>query len=247
MILLHSKRVFLDKLSDIEIPGLLVSIIIPAYNEEKNLENVLIELKKLREQVQMDYEIIVVNDGSTDKTEAVASQNGANVLSNKTNQGKGISLKRGFECAKGEIIVTMDGDGSHDPKDIPKLVWPVQNGTDIAVGSRFNTREGRQTTTRINLIGNYIFNLAILLLTRSVVTDSQSGFRAYKPHVLKEVKINSKGFDVETELTLKPVLMGYSLKEVPVLVRKRASGVSRVNPIKDGIKIMKQIVQSAID
>jgi dolichol-phosphate hexosyltransferase len=226
---------------------ILVSIIIPAYNEEKNLGNVLIELRRFLELAQVDHEIIVVDDGSTDKTKEIASQNGVKILSNKTNQGKGSALKRGFECAKGEIIVTMDADGSHDPKDIQKLILPVKNGIDFAVGSRFDTEEGRETTTRVNLFGNRLLNLVILMLTGNVITDSQSGFRAYKSNVLKEIIINSKGFEIETELTLKPLLLGYSLKAVPICVRKRKDGVSRLNPVKDGLKIMKQLARSIVN
>jgi dolichol-phosphate hexosyltransferase len=137
----------------------------------------------------------------------------------------------------------MDADGSHDPKDIEKLIFPLQNGTDITIGSRFNTVEGRKTTTHVNLFGNYMLNLGILILTGRIVSDSQSGFRAYKSKVLKEIGINSMGFDVETELTMKPILLGYSLRDVPIFVRKRATGISRVNPLKDGIKMIKQLVE----
>ena len=227
----------------IKMPGLLVSIIIPAYNEEKNLGNVLAELKRYAELVQMDHEIIVIDDGSDDKTKEVAAQNGAKVLVNKTNQGKGYSLKCGFECAKGKIVVTMDGDGSHDPKDIGKLVFPVLNGTDIAVGSRFNTEEGRKTTTRFNLFGNHLISLFFLIMTGIFVNDSQSGFRAYKSEVLKKIPVTSNRFEVETELTLKPIMNGFSLKEVPIFARKRSNGISHVDPIIDGLKIMKQMIR----
>jgi dolichol-phosphate mannosyltransferase len=227
-------------------PDILVSIIIPAFNEEDNLGNVLTELHRFAELVQMNNEIIVVDDGSTDKTNEIASRNGAKVLLNITNQGKGHSLKCGFECAKGEIIVTMDADGSHDPQDIGKLVFPLLNGIDIAVGSRFNTLEGRKTTTRVNLFGNRLINLLFLLITGSVVTDSQSGFRAYNSKVLKEIVVTSKGFEVETELTLKSILGGYLFKEVPIFVRNRAHGLSRVNPIRDGLRIIKTIVRSVM-
>ncbi len=226
--------------------GMLVSIVIPAFNEEKNLENVLNELHKYADEYQISWEIIVVDDGSSDKTREVAIKNGATVISNKCNMGKGCSLKSGFELARGEIIITMDADGSHDPKDIQSLIFPVLNGTDISVGSRFNTEEGRKTTTKVNLLGNHIINLLFLILTGTLVTDSQSGFRAYKSKVLKGIVITSKRYEIETELTLKPILQGYSLLEVPIFVRKRANGLSRLNPIKDGVKIMVEIIRSTL-
>ncbi len=223
---------------------ILVSIIIPAFNEEKSLGNVLAELRRYVEMVQINNEIIVVDDGSTDKTKEVAFRNGAKVLSNKINRGKGYSLRCGFECAKGKIIVTMDADGSHNPSDIERLVLTVLNGADIAVGSRFNTMEGRKTTTKVNLLGNRFISILFLLITGSFVADSQSGFRAFNSKVLKEIQVTSNGFEVETELTLKPILNGYSLKEVPIFVRNRANGYSRLNPIKDGLRIMKEIIRS---
>ena len=232
-------------LEDKQTVGILVSIVIPALNEEGNLGNVLVDLKNFVEQSRLSNEIIVVNDGSTDKTKEIAIQNGAKVISNRGNQGKGYSLKCGFKSARGEIIVTMDADGSHDPKDIAKLILPILNGFDIAIGSRFNTEKGRQTTTQVNLFGNRLINLVFRIITGTVVTDTQSGFRAYKSKVLKEIIINSKGYEIETELTLKPIINGYSLKEVPIFVRPRVIGVSRLNPLKDGLKILKRIIQVA--
>ena len=224
--------------------GPLFSIVIPALNEEKNLGNFLSELNKFTKQALMNTEIIVVDDGSTDKTKEIAIQNGAKILVNKTNQGKGYSLNCGFKCTKGDVIITMDADGSHDPNDLEKLVLPVLNGNDIALGSRFNFAEGRKTTTRFNLFGNHLISLAFLILTGNFVSDSQSGFRAYKSNVLKELLITSKGFEIETELTLKSIMNGYSLVEVPIFARKRLNGLSRLHPIRDGLKILREIIRS---
>ena len=246
LLLIFATPTYITALSSEQRSRILVSIIIPAFNEEKNVGNVLLELHQFVKRVKLNCEIIVVDDGSTDKTNETASRNGAKVLSNNSNQGKGCSLRSGFEYAKGEIIVTLDGDGAHNPNDIEKLILPVMNGTDFVIGSRFNSEEGRKTTTQVNLIGNHLISLGIRILTGNVVTDSQSGFRAYNSKVLKEILVTSKGFDIETELTLKPIIRGYSLKEVPIFIRKRANGNSRLNPIRDGFKILKIILMAIL-
>lgn len=227
----------------------LVSIIIPAFNEEKNLGAVLKKLKTFTESFPVKCEVIVVDDGSTDKTKEIAYQNGVFVLSYNKNQGKGFALQRGLQFSSGNIIVTMDADGSHDPADIANLVWPVIKGVDVVIGSRFLTAVGKYTTSRVNMIGNYLINLSVLMMTGRQITDSQSGFRAFKSEVLKEIgarAIQSKGFAFETEAIVKVMRDGYKVEEVPLNINKRMNGVSHVSPFKDGLRIFKVIIESAI-
>ena len=114
-----------------------ISVVIPAYNEEKNIGEVLSKTISVMESLGSSYEIIVVDDGSIDRTLEIASTYKVTVLSNGRNKGKGYALRKGFQHARGDVIVTIDSDGAHDPKDIPEMLKPIFNGADVVSGSRF--------------------------------------------------------------------------------------------------------------
>jgi len=225
----------------------IISIVMPAFNEEKNIGNVLSSLHKVMESVRLPYEIIVVDDGSTDKTKELAYRHKASVLTNGGNQGKGYALKRGFQHAKGDIIITIDADGSHDPGDIKRLLLPIFNGADTVLGSRLVAGIGKNNTKKLHIFGNSLINLLIRIATGKCVTDSQTGFRACKKKMLKQIEITSKGYQIETELTVKSLKNGYTFEEVPVTFKKRVNGCSSIRPLYDGFKIFKTIVKSRIN
>ena len=114
-----------------------VSVVIPAYNEEKTIGDVISETISVMESLKLPYEIIVVDDGSTDDTGQIAARYKATVLFNGKNQEKGYALRKGFQHAQGDIIVTIDSDGARNPKEIPDLLHPLLNGIDMLAGSRF--------------------------------------------------------------------------------------------------------------
>jgi len=220
-----------------------VSVIIPVFNEEKNIEDVLLRTNSVMETLKVPYEIIIVDDGSTDKTRWVASKHKVNLLSNGINKGKGYALSKGLQKAKGNILITMDGDGAHRPEDIQDLVTPLLNGADVVIGSRFNSKKEKGAIKKLHIIGNHLFNLLILLLTRKYITDSQSGFRAYRKEVIEKIKIISLGYEVETELTMKTLKNGFAVRERPITCKKRKAGYTKLNFIKDGFKILKTILR----
>jgi glycosyltransferase involved in cell wall biosynthesis len=223
--------------------SLVVTVIIPAYNEEETIGNVITETTSVMDSVGMPYEIIVVNDGSTDKTGLIASEHKVTVLSNQENRGKGFSLRRALRYAHGDIIVTLDSDGEHSPKEIPDLVNPLFNGTDIVSGSRFmgcNTH----VTTKLNRIGNFMFNLTILALTGKSVTDSQTGFRAVKHDVLENLNLESEGYEIETEITVKGLRNGFVFEEKPITCERRQDRVSKLKLLKDGTNILRTILRA---
>ncbi len=220
-----------------------VSVIIPAYNEEKTIGDVISSTAEIMDGLAVPYEIIVVNDGSTDKTGLVASMYKATVLTNSVNRGKGYSLRRALKVAQGKIIVTIDSDGEHKPKEIPDLIEPLYSGTDIVAGSRFMGSQSK-VTTKLNVMGNMLFNTAIMTLTGQRVTDSQTGFRAIKKDVLDKLNLESDGYEIETEITVKGLRNGFVLKEKPISCERRKYSISKIKVLSDGAKILRTIIRS---
>jgi glycosyltransferase involved in cell wall biosynthesis len=220
-----------------------ISVVIPAFNEEKTIGNVLSETISVMDSLRLPYEVIVVDDGSTDNTRRVASDYKAEVLFNGRNRGKGYALRKGFKHAQGDIIVTIDSDGAHSPKEIPELINPLFNGVDIVAGSRSLGRR-MNSTSRLNRVGNLLINLPIMVLTRKFVTDSQTGFRAFKREVLQEVDLKSLGYEIETEITVKGLKNGFVFQEKPIGCSRRKYSVSKVSAFADGMKILRTIFES---
>jgi len=227
---------------------LLISVIIPAYNEEPNLGLVLGDTKNILEYMGFPYEIIVVDDGSQDNTADIARKHGVILINNEKNLGKGAALINGFRRAKGNIVVTMDADGSHRAEDIPFLLSPMLNGGSLeaVVGSRFVDEKGRRSTSSLHLIGNRIINALILMVTGRYLSDSQSGFRAYKKNALGKIALHSSGFDIESEMTIKMLRKGFRIMEVPIRCDPRMNGLTRVNAFQDGFNIVKTIIKATI-
>jgi glycosyltransferase involved in cell wall biosynthesis len=223
----------------------LVSFIIPAYNEEKTVGTVIDDTSQVMELYGLPYEIIVVNDGSTDHTEQIAVATGkAKVFTNRPNRGKGYCLRRGLKEAHGDIIVTLDSDGEHKPKEIPGLITPLFDNNDIVSGSRFMGSRF-DATKRLNQVGNFLFNTAIMTLTGKQVTDSQTGFRAMRREVVESLNLQSDGYEIETEITVKSLMNGFKLLEVPITIDRRKYSMSKIKILKDGKKILSTIIQSS--
>ena len=223
-----------------------VSVVIPAFNEEKNIDDVLVRTYKAMESCSHPYEIILVDDGSCDRTGELACRHKVIVVRNERNEGKGFAFKRGFTHAQGDIVVTMDADGSHDPDDIPRLILPILKGANVVLGTRFDTRDGKQSTKKLHVLGNNLINLTILLITGKRVTDSQTGFRAFRRNVLEQIEITSSGYQVESELTMKALRNGNIVEEVPIKIMKRKNGNSHVNPLVDGLRIFRTIIRTGL-
>lgn len=184
-----------------------ISLIIPAYNEAKRIGTVLSKIPDFID------EIIVVDDGSKDNTSEVAKNWGAKVIRLKQNQGKGAAMKAGINKASGDIIVFMDADGQHNPKEIKKLIIPIINDeADFVIGSRLIKTQGKRPLIR--KLSNFLSTFLIKLKLGIEVKDTQSGFRAIKREFLPDIE--SKRYEVETELLIKAVKKGARVKETPV-------------------------------
>lgn len=186
-----------------------MSVIIPAYNEEKRIGNVLARIPDFVD------EVIVIDDGSSDATYEVAKRYTDKAIRLNKNMGKGAALREGLRHASGDIIVFMDADGQHNPKEIPKLLEPIIKGkADFVIGKRI-IKTGKRPLPR--KLSNFITTTLIRLKTKQRIEDSQSGFRAIRREFVPE--ITSDRYEVETEVLIKAVKKGARITEVPVSTR----------------------------
>ena len=222
-----------------------VSVVIPVFNEEATIGNIVTRTKKTLEQLGVSYEILVVDDGSDDRSADIAQELKAHVLRDP-HQGKGFALRSGFRQTKGELVVTLDADGSHQPEEIPLVLKYIrENKADFVVGSRFFNSEANKTKIpKINRTGNKMFNYLIGYFTGVKISDSQSGFRAIKSSLIKKMKLSSHGYEVESEMLIKALRMGARVAETPISFDQRTVGKSKLDPIRDGTRILYAIIAS---
>ena len=208
-----------------------ILIIIPCYNEEENLERVVARLKK--EAPQVDF--LIVNDCSTDSSAAICKANGWRFLDLPTNLGIGGGVQSGYQYAAAndyDITVQMDGDGQHDPAYLDAVLAPVIAGElDMAIGSRFITKEGFQTSF-MRRLGIRIISATIRLLCGARVLDVTSGFRACNKALTAFYARQYAQDYPEPEAIVSAVLNGYRVGEVPVVMQERMGGVSSINLLR---------------
>jgi len=212
-----------------------VTVVIPAFNESQTVGRVISTIKTLHP----DFEIIVVDDGSTDDTASVARHAGATVFCHPYNIGNGAALKTGIRKASGEFIVLMDGDGQHAPEDMDKMLafFPSY---DMVVGARPSDKHaswGRSLANRLfNKLGSYVAKFRIQDLT--------SGFRAIKSDIAKNlVPLIPNTYSCPTTLTLAVLRNGGSLKYVPIEIHSRRAGKSKIKAFRDGVRFLMIIVK----
>jgi glycosyltransferase involved in cell wall biosynthesis len=225
---------------------MMLSIIIPVYNEELTIGNIIDRAKAAAQKIGLPYEIIVVNDLSYDHSLEVALQRKVRVYSLKTHLGKGYALRAGFAQAKGDLIVTIDSDGSHWPEELHEVLNPVLAGNaDMVIGSRYMNHKHVEAR-KLNKFGVRIFNHVIQLFTGVAITDSQSGYRAMKRQVLEGQKLKSGEYEIESEMLVKTAKAGFRVAEVPITFEQRTYGHSGVDPMVDGSKILFSILLAYI-
>jgi len=205
-------------------------IIIPAFNEEKNISNIIKRIPK--EVCDLTTKIVVINDGSTDGTMKVAESNGAWVADNPINFGQGVALETGYRCAiamEASYVVTMDADGQYQPEEIKLLIQPIIDGNfDMVSGSRtlgyYDQKYAKNHLIRS--IGIQFFNFLLTILTGKKITDSSSGFRAVKVEFLNRLKFVQEQFH-SSEFLIECLKKGLRFKEVPISFLPRTSGQSK--------------------
>jgi len=205
-----------------------VSIIIPVYNEVQSIRDVIKKIKSL----YPDFEIIVINDGSTDDTVSVAKDAGVIVYSHPYNIGNGAAIKSGIRIASGDVLVFMDGDGQHDPGDIAKLLEYLPD-FDMVVGARL---KGKQTSWG-RALANKGYNWLASYVAKFRIQDLTSGFRAVKSDIAHEfLYLLPNTYSYPTTMTLSVLRSGRSLKYIPVHTLSRKNGKSKIRIFRDGIR-----------
>jgi glycosyltransferase involved in cell wall biosynthesis len=219
----------------------LLSIIIPVFNEESTIGNIIDRVKAAADQTGLRNEVIVVDDCSHDGSLERAEGHGARLYVLKMHLGKGYALRAGFAKAKGDIIVTIDSDGSHRPEELSELLSPIlKNRADLVIGSRYLNHK-KVAVRRLNAFGVEVFNSLIDFFVHAAITDSQSGYRAMAREILKSQTTISRGYEIESEMLVKAAKRRFRIVEVPISFEQRTYGRSGVDPVLDGIRILLSI------
>ncbi len=212
-----------------------ISVVIPARNEAVPLATLLAEVRLLLPAA----EIIVVDDGSTDATRAIAAAAGVQVISHPYPKGNGAAIKTGARAATGEIIVFMDGDGQHQAEDIPRLLEKLTAGYDMAVGAR--VRGSHAGVHRA--VANDVFSRFASWMVMQKIEDLTSGFRAVRANKFRQfLYLLPNGFSYPTTITMSFFRAGYGVAYVPIHALER-QGRSHIRPLRDGVRFLLIIIK----
>ena len=210
-----------------------ITVGLPAYNEEKNIAKIIVQLKKVADQ------IIVCDDGSTDLTSRIAESLGTIVIKHPKNLGYGSAIRSIFLKAReinSEILVTIDSDGQHKIEDVEKVVKPVVDGrADISIGSRFLDKD--DNAPKYRKLGINIITKVTNSSLSEKITDSQSGFRAYNNKVLQALTPSDSGMGISTEILIKSSNLGFKIAEVPTEIQYEGDTSSQ-NPVSHGTGVL---------
>lgn len=217
-----------------------LSVVIPAYNEEDGIAEIMNRVLAVRDDLAKanvsHLELLVVNDGSRDKTAEIANkiaqqENGVRVISHPKNKGYGAALKTGFANATGELIGFLDADGTYPPEYFPELCKKAQNGSELVIGSRMAGAASEMPITR--RIGNFFFAGMISLLGRQRITDSASGMRVFKREVLERIYPLPDGLNLTPIMSTRAIHEGIKMIEIPIPYSERV-GRSKLSVVRDG-------------
>jgi glycosyltransferase involved in cell wall biosynthesis len=229
-----------------------ISIIIPAKNEEANIYRLISEIPIAV------YEIIVIDGNSVDETFNIAkSHPKCTKVIKQIAKGKGAALSRGFAECVGDIVITLDADGSTDPREIPSFIDEIILGNHLVKGSRKIPNGGSEDLTLFRDLGNLFLTSVANMLFKTNWSDLAYGYIAITKDLLSELKINNfdetyssklkygQGFEIESLICCRTAKLGYQIKEVPSFERRRWSGSSNLKSIPDGIRALISILRES--
>lgn len=227
-----------------------LSIIVPVFNEENTIKKILQKVKA--EKIpNVEKEIIVVDDGSTDKTaEILKKTKDVNLIFHKKNLGKGTAVRTGIKESNGDYIIIQDADLEYDPTYIKHLLKPIFDGEALVVyGTRIRrmphlSDEERKLQFLIHYLGNRILSMLASVLYGQWITDMETGYKLFPRNALRGVKLNAKGFELEPEITAKLLKNNYKILEIPIKTNPRGYDEGKkFNTVKDGFMALYSLIK----
>jgi glycosyltransferase involved in cell wall biosynthesis len=224
-----------------------ITFLIPAYNEARTIAEVLDRVASLG----LDYEAIVVDDGSTDATAEIvaahAEQTEAVRLLRKPNGGKGSALRHGIPHCQGEIVVIQDADMEYDPSDVPALIEPIQRDVaDVVYGSRLSGGRPQRAYLFWHLVGNRFLSLLTGLLFNTTITDMETGYKAFRADALQQLHLTENHFGIEPEITGELCRRRLRIYETPIAYYGRTYEEGKNITWKDGFRAVYVLVRTRV-
>ena len=222
-----------------------ISVVVPVFNEEATLAHVIEKVM----QVPQLLEIIIVDDGSTDRTREIAETLAAanslvRVERLPSNRGKTAALIAGFAQTLGDVVIVQDADLEYDPSEIPIVVQPILDGfADVVYGSRFLVRKATRVLYFYHFAGNKFLTVLSNMLTNLNMTDIETGYKAFRGDIIRNMRIGSRGFGFEVEVTAKIAKLGCAIYEVPISYYGRTYEEGKKIGFSDGLKALWLIVR----
>jgi len=225
-----------------------LSVVIPALNEEQGIEEISRRVLSVRESLQAvgvdDLELLVVDDGSSDRTaDIAASIEGVRLIKHPQNRGYGAALQTGFSRAKGELIGFLDADGTYPPEYFPQLCVAAVDGAELVVGTRMTGTESDMPLTR--RLGNFFFANLLSLIGRQKISDSASGMRVFKKEILEQLLPLPNGLNLTPVMSTRAMYEGINMIEVPIPYSERV-GRSKLSVIHDGSLFLRSIIWTSL-
>ena len=212
-----------------------VSFIIPAYDEAWTIGEVLERIDAL----ELDHQVIVVDDGSTDGTAEIAAARPGTVVVRQANRGKGAAIRAGIPHVDGDVVVIQDADMEYDPADVPALIDPILRGVaDVVFGSRLKGGKPQRVYLFWHLVGNRFLSLLTNVLYNTTLSDMETGYKAFRADVLRGLDLREDDFAVEPEITAKVCRQELRVYELPVAYYGRTYAEGKKITWKDGFKAM---------